>query len=191
MHCTRKRAHVSPSLPHHVFLDSNPLIKLNIEPETKQFSEILFIQAQRMCNMQLNGTLVSSYSPCCSKLADLGFLKGGFRFRRITVIAWIISSWQASMSMQRLRSWNPSARSAEHFRNFGPLRSHLLAFQAPYSKHWSGGRRNCCICSTAPVGLIASFCSWLVKLTILNFTATMPTNFYRTAFLFERICRQN
>jgi len=54
--------------PPHVFLDSNPLIKLNIEPETKQFSEILFIRAQRMYNMQLNGTLVSLYSPCCSKL---------------------------------------------------------------------------------------------------------------------------
>ena len=56
-----------PSLPHHVFLDSNPLNKLNIEPETKQFSEILLILAQIMCNMQLNGTLVSLYS-CYSKL---------------------------------------------------------------------------------------------------------------------------
>ena len=34
------------------------------------------------------------------------------------------------------------------------------------------------ICSTAPVGLIASFCSWLVKLTSYNFTVTMPTNFF-------------
>jgi len=48
------------------------------------------------------------------------------------------------------------------------LRSHLLAFQALYSEHWSGGRRICRICSTAPVGLIASFCSWLVKLTIAS-----------------------
>ena len=47
--------------------------------------------------------------------------------------------------------WHPSARSAENFRNLGPLRSHLLAFQAPYSEHWSGSRRNCRICSTAPV----------------------------------------
>ena len=41
-------------------------------------------------------------------------------------------------------------------RNLGPLRLHLLAFQAPYSEHWAGGRRNCRISSTAPVGLIAS-----------------------------------
>ena len=53
-----------------------------------------------------------------------------------------------------------------NFSNLWPLRSHLLAFQAPLSEHWSGSRRNCCICSTSPVGLIASFCSWLVKLTI-------------------------
>jgi len=106
----------------------------------------------------------------CIPVADLGFLKGGFRLRRITVIERIVSSWQASMSTQRLRSRRPSARSAENFRNLGPLRSHLLAFQAPYSEHWSGGRRNCRICSTAPVGLplIASFYSWLVKLTVTS-----------------------
>ena len=51
---------------------------------------------------------------------------------------------------------------------FLDLRSHLLAFQAPYSEHWSGSHQNCRICSTAPVGLIASFCSWLVKLTITS-----------------------
>jgi len=59
-----------------------------------------------------------------------------------------VLSRQASMSMQRLRSRCPSARSAEKFGNLGPLRSHLVAFQALYSKHWSGGRRNCRICFT-------------------------------------------
>ena len=98
-------------------------------------------------------------------VADLEFLKGGFRFRRITVIAWIVSSWQASMSMQ-IGAHPREAR--EKIWNLGPLRSHLLDFQAPYSEHWSGGRRNCRICSTAPVGLIAFFCSWLVKLTIIT-----------------------
>ena len=101
-------------------------------------------------------------------------LKGGFKFRQITVLAHIVTSWYARrryMSMQRLRSRCPPARSAENFQNLailGPLRSHLLAFQAPYSRHRSGSRRPCRICSTAPVGLIASFCSscsWFVKLT--------------------------
>jgi len=102
-------------------------------------------------------------------VADLGFLKGGFRFRQITVIARIVSSWQASMSMQRLRSWCPSTRSAEN------LRSHLLTFQAPYSEHWSGGRQNCRICSTASVGL-DSFLLLMACQTYYNFTVTMPTN---------------
>ena len=34
----------------------------------------------------------------CTPVADLGFLKGGFRFRLITVIARIVSSWQASQA---------------------------------------------------------------------------------------------
>ena len=104
-------------------------------------------------------TLWSVHGKVPLPVADLGFLKGGFGFRWITVIAWIVTSWQASISMQRLQSWCPSVRSVENFRNLGPLRSHLLAFQAPYNEHCSGGRRNCRICSTAPVGLIASFCS--------------------------------
>jgi len=67
-------------------------------------------------------------NPSRDPVADLGFLKGGFRFRRIMIIARIVSSWQTSMSMQRLRSWHPSTWSAEIFQNLGPLRSHLLAF---------------------------------------------------------------
>jgi len=63
----------------------------------------------------------------------------------------------------------------EKIGNLGPLRSHLLDFQAPYSEHWSGGRRNCRICSTAPVGLIAFFC--MACQTCYNFAVTMPTNF--------------
>jgi len=39
----------------------------------------------------------------------------------------------------------------EVFLNFGSLRSHMLAFQAPQSKHWSGGRRVCRTCSAAHV----------------------------------------
>ena len=66
-------------------------------------------------------------------------------------------------------------RKISEFRTFEIASAGL---QAPYSEHWSGGRRNCRICSTAPVGLIASFCSWLVKLTSYNFTVTMPTNFF-------------
>ena len=57
-------------------------------------------------------------------VADLGFWKGGFRFRRITVKARIVSSWQGSMSMQRLRSRSPSARSAE---NSSELRTFEIA----------------------------------------------------------------
>jgi len=34
------------------------------------------------------------------------------------------------------------------FWNLGPLTSHLLAFQAPCSKHWSGGRQVCHTCFT-------------------------------------------
>jgi len=60
----------------------------------------------------------------------------------------------------------PIRANVENFQNLAPLRSHLLAFQAPYSEHWSSNRLNCRICSAAPVGLIASFCSWLVKLNI-------------------------
>jgi len=38
-------------------------------------------------------------------------------------------------------------------RNLGPLRlrMHLLAFQSPYSKHWSDCRQVCRTCSTIPV----------------------------------------
>ena len=47
---------------------------------------------------------------------------------------------------------------------FSEVRTFEIAsagFSGPYSEHWSGDRRNCRICSTAHVGLIASFCSWL------------------------------
>ena len=73
---------------------------------------------------------------------------------------------------------------------FSDLRSHLLAFQVPYSEHWSGGCRNCRICSNTPVGLIASFCSWPVKLTI---TSQRPCRqiFLPHCILIERICRQS
>ena len=78
---------------------------------------------------------------------------------------YIMAGEEVFMSMQRLRSRRPPAQSTENFQNLGPLRSLLLAFQPPYSEHWSSGRRGCRICSTAPVGLIASFCSQFVKLT--------------------------
>ena len=42
-----------------------------------------------------------------------------------------------------------SAWSANKFFNLVPLRSHLLAFQTPHSKHWSGGCRVSRTCSTA------------------------------------------
>jgi len=38
--------------------------------------------------------------------------------------------------------------------NLGPLRSHLLAFQAPYSKHWSGSRQVCQTCSATHVQVL-------------------------------------
>jgi len=63
------------------------------------------------------------------------------------------------------------------FRNLRPLRSHLLAFQAPFSEHWSGGRRNCCICSTARPCGADSFLLLMACQTYYNFTMTMPTNF--------------
>ena len=58
--------------------------------------------------------------PLYGTVADLGLLKGGFRFRRITVIARIVTSWQARryyMSMQRLRYRRPPVQSTEIFRN--------------------------------------------------------------------------
>jgi len=124
-------------------------------------------------------------------VADLGFLNGGFRFRRITVIARTVSSWQASMSMQRLQSRRPSARRVEifEFRTFeiapagfsGPIQRALVrrSSKLPHLFH-------------RPCG--ADSYSFLLRMTCqtyYNFTVTMPTNFYRTAFLIERICRQN
>ena len=58
-----------------------------------------------------------------------------------------------------------SAWSMENLWNLGPLRSHLLAFSAPQSKHWSGGHWVCRICSAAndvPNNLWCHFqqCSW-------------------------------
>jgi len=69
----------------------------------------------------------------------------------------------------------------ENFQNLGLLRSHLLAYQALHSKHWSWGRWVCrtsvlpCLCThvllfkakiVAMARLIASFlCSWLIKFT--------------------------
>ena len=135
---------------------------------------------------------------------DLGFLEGGFTFRRISTnntrcyiapvsraaeaLALVMQSTVEALytSMQRLRS----SRCAD---KLGSLRSHLLAFQALYSKRWSCGRRVCWTCSPAPSimwvvifidisptlstfkrdnksshGQTNSFllCSWLVKLTI-------------------------
>jgi len=88
----------------------------------------------------------------------------GFRLRRITVIAWIVFI----MAGKYVIVYAEAAKSAPIRTKCGKisdLRSHLLAFQAPYNEHWSGGRRNCRICS---MQLIASFCSWLVKLTITS-----------------------
>jgi len=70
-------------------------------------------------------------------VADLGFLKGGVQVQADydnSTGCFIMAG--EYVYAEAVKS---STRSAENFWNLGPLRSHLLAFQAPYSEHWSGG----------------------------------------------------
>jgi len=82
-------------------------------------------------------------------VADLGLLKGGFRFRRITVIARIVSSWQASTCTNA-----ESAKSAPIARSAGAIDPAVVETASSVPP--------------PPVRLIASFCSWLVELTTVH-----------------------
>ena len=80
-------------------------------------------------------------------LVDLGFLEGGFRFRWITAIR-IVTLCQARQNIVKALYVYADA---VKFLELRSLRSHLLAFQAFYSKHWSCGHRVCRACFGAPV----------------------------------------
>ena len=75
----------------------------------------------------------------------------GYRFRWITAIARVVTLCQARRhytSMQRLQSSQLFGMKCGNFLNLGSLKSHLLAFEVLYNKHWS-----CAAVSAGPIPL--------------------------------------
>ena len=84
----------------------------------------------------------------------------GYRFRWITAIACVVTLCQARRhytSMQRLQSSQLFGMKCGNFWNLGSLKSHLLAFEALYNKHWS-----CAAVSAGPIPLpLYNMCSYV------------------------------
>jgi len=103
-------------------------------------------------------------------VADLGFLKGGFRFRWITADCLIMAG--------------------EHVYgegNLGPFEIASAGFSGPIQRalvRWSSKLPHL---FHRPCGA-DSFLLLMACQTYCNFAVTLATNFYRTAFLIEHIC---
>ena len=59
-------------------------------------------------------------------------------YTKNSIVCFSPAIWDNHLASSWLCVWR-----AEIFLNLGPLRSHLLAFQVTYSKHWSGSHQVC------------------------------------------------